>query len=89
VLEAMASGCPVVCGNRTSLPEVAGEAAVQVDPEDHEALAEALRRVLTDAGLRADLRARGLAQAARFSWRRHAQELTAVFTRVRQEARRI
>jgi glycosyltransferase involved in cell wall biosynthesis len=89
VLEAMASGCPVVCGDRTSLPEVAGEAAVPVDPEDHEALAEALRRVLTDDDLRAQLRARGLAQAARFSWRRHAQEVTAVFARVRREARRI
>jgi len=89
VLEAMASGCPVVCGNRTSLPEVAGDAALLVDPEDHEALAEALRRVLTDADLRADLRARGLAHAARFSWRRHVQEVASVFARVRQDARRI
>jgi glycosyltransferase involved in cell wall biosynthesis len=89
VLEAMASGCPVVCADGTSLPEVAGDAALQVDPEDHEALAEALRRVLTDADLRQHLRARGLVQATRFSWRRHARELTAIFAQVRQEARRI
>ncbi|HEY2943210.1 MAG TPA: glycosyltransferase family 1 protein, partial [Vicinamibacteria bacterium] len=89
VLEAMASGCPVVCANRTSLPEVAGDAALLVDPEDHEALAEALRRVSTDADLRADLRARGLAHAARFSWRRHVQEVASVFARVREDARRI
>jgi glycosyltransferase involved in cell wall biosynthesis len=89
VLEAMASGCPVVCGDRTSLPEVAGDAALLVDPEDHEALVEALRRVMSDAELRADLRARGLAQATRFSWRRHVKDVVSVFARVRANARRI
>jgi glycosyltransferase involved in cell wall biosynthesis len=89
VLEAMASGCPVICGNRTALPEVAGEAAWLVDPDDHEALAEALHSLLRDGGRRAELRERGLTQAARFSWRRHVQEVTAVFARVRAEAWRI
>jgi glycosyltransferase involved in cell wall biosynthesis len=89
VLEAMASGCPVVCGNRTSLPEVAGDAALLVEPEDPEALAEAIRRVLTDTALRADLRARGLAQAGRFSWDRHFRGICEALARVRREARRI
>jgi glycosyltransferase involved in cell wall biosynthesis len=89
VLEAMASGCPVVCGNRTSLPEVAGEAALLVDPGDPEALADALRRVLTDGGLRQELTSRGLLQASRFSWDQHVREVSAAFTRVRREARRV
>lgn len=89
VLEAMACGCPVVSSNRTSLPEVAGDAALLVDPEDAEALADAVRRVLMDAALREDLRVRGLLQAARFSWDRHVRDVAAAFARVRQEARRI
>ncbi len=67
VLEAMASGCPVVCSNTTSLPEIAGDAALLVDPRDAEALAAALHRLLTDPDLRVDLIARGLQRAAAFS----------------------
>ncbi len=68
VLEAMASGCPVVCSNLTSVPEVAGDAALLRDPRDTNALAEALRAVARDEALRLDLRARGLARAALFRW---------------------
>jgi alpha-1,3-rhamnosyl/mannosyltransferase len=89
VLEAMACGVPVVCSDRTSLPEVAGGAALLVDPEDPAALADALRRVLEDAALRADLVARGLRRAAEFSWDRHVREVTAAFARVRADARRV
>jgi glycosyltransferase involved in cell wall biosynthesis len=89
VLEAMASGCPVICGNRTALPEVAGEAAWLVDPEDPEALAAALHALLGDPDRRAERISLGLSQAARFSWRRHVQQVTAVFARVRAEAWRI
>lgn len=75
VLEAMACGTPVVAASASSLPEVAGDAALLVPPTDVAALAEALWRALDDTDLRADLRARGLAQARRFTWRASAQHL--------------
>lgn len=81
VLEAMACGAPVVTSNRSSLPEVAGEAALLVDPTAVDALAAALLRLLGDAGLASELRSRGLAQAARFPWSRTAQETAAVYRR--------
>jgi glycosyltransferase involved in cell wall biosynthesis len=74
VLEAMACGTPVVCSNVSSLPEVAGDAALLVDPLDTDALAAAIERVVTDGGLRRNLVERGFAQAERFSWRRCAQK---------------
>jgi glycosyltransferase involved in cell wall biosynthesis len=67
-LEAMASGTPVVTSNVSSLPEVAGDGAVLVDPYNPEAIADGIYRVLTDADLAADLRRRGLARARQFSW---------------------
>ncbi|MGI8422758.1 MAG: glycosyltransferase family 4 protein [Chloroflexota bacterium] len=73
-LEALACGTPVVCSNRSSLPELMGDAALLVDPEDDGALADALRRVLTDPELRSDLAERGPTQAARFSWDKCARE---------------
>jgi len=73
-LEAMSCGAPVVCSNRTSLPEVVGDAALSVDPEDTQALVEAMRSVLTDTSLAIDLRARSLQRAAQFSWRKTATE---------------
>jgi glycosyltransferase involved in cell wall biosynthesis len=82
VLEAMACGAPVVCSNTSSLPEVTGDAALLIDPLNVDALTEVLRRVLDDPALAADLRARGLAQAARFSWARAAEETLAVYRRV-------
>lgn len=74
-LEAMACGTPVLVANRTSLPEVVGDAGVLVEPA-LEPLGDALVRLLNDPGLRADLSRRGVARAAEFSWRRTA-ELTA------------
>ncbi len=74
VLEAMACGVPVVCSDASSLPEVAGQAALLVDPLDTEAWAEALRRVTTDQDLRRTLVEHGSEQVRRFSWRRAAQE---------------
>lgn len=67
-LEAMACGTPVITSNTSSLPEVVGDAGLMVSPTDPVALAEAIRRVLVDADLRAELRQRGLARARRFSW---------------------
>jgi glycosyltransferase involved in cell wall biosynthesis len=82
VLEAMACGTPVVCSNTTSLPELAGDAALSVSPHDAEAMADALRRVLTDSALAADLRARGMAQAAAFTWARTVEQTLDVYRRV-------
>lgn len=87
VLEAMASGCPVVCSGTTSLPEIAGDAAVFVDPADAEGCADAMSRLLREPDLCADLRARGQRRAACFSWRRHAWDTIGVFHHVHQRAR--
>ena len=67
-LEAMACGTPVVSSLATSLPEVVGDAAVAVDPLDVDSIANGIDRIVSDEQLRAELRVRGLAQAARFSW---------------------
>jgi alpha-1,3-rhamnosyl/mannosyltransferase len=79
VLEAMACGTPVVCSSTSSLPEVVGDAALTVDPLDEQALAAVMARALGDVAQREEMRARGLAQAARFSWERTAQETLAVY----------
>jgi glycosyltransferase involved in cell wall biosynthesis len=68
VLEAMACGTPVICSNRPSLPEVAGDAALLIDPTDTGAIARAMTRVLDDATFRADLHERSLKRSAQFSW---------------------
>jgi glycosyltransferase involved in cell wall biosynthesis len=75
VLEAMACGTPVVCSSKSSLPEVAGEAGLLVDPLDVDALSEAMARVLEDKTLREEMVARGYAQAAQFTWERAATQL--------------
>ena len=81
VLEAMACGCPVVAGDRSSIPEVAGDAALLVDPQSAEELAAAIRRLVTDESLRASLRALGLERAAVFTWARTAEGMLAAFER--------
>lgn len=78
-LEAMACGTPVITSNTSSLPEVVGDAGVTIDPHDPAALAAALLRVLRDADLRADLRARGLHRAQQFSYRASAERTLAVY----------
>jgi glycosyltransferase involved in cell wall biosynthesis len=81
-LEAMACGTPVVVSNRSSLPEIVGEAGILVDPDDLDSIAQALARVLTDGVLRTQMREQGLARAAQFSWERAAQETLAVYGQV-------
>ena len=85
VLEAMACGTPVICSNTSSLPEVAGEAALLVDPLDSHELAGAIHRIATDARLRRLLVARGLEQVARFSWQRCARETLQVLEEAGRE----
>jgi glycosyltransferase involved in cell wall biosynthesis len=79
LLEAMASGVPVVAANATSIPEVVGNAGVLFDPRDVDDLVTALDRVLTDSRLRDDLRTRGLARAGEFTWERCAQKTLDVY----------
>ena len=78
VLEAMASGVPVVAANRAALPETCGGAAVLVDPDDEAALADALASVVTDEELRRTLVLGGLERASLFSWDRAARATDAV-----------
>ena len=74
VVEAMACGVPVLTSNISATAEVAGDAAVLVDPLSVDAIRDGLRRLLEDGELRTDLSARGRARAAEFSWRRAADE---------------
>jgi glycosyltransferase involved in cell wall biosynthesis len=78
-LEAMACGTPVVVSDSSSLPEVVGDAGLQVDPHDPDALAVALERAILDEPLRAELRRRGLERAATFTWAAAAGRLLAVY----------
>lgn len=85
VLEAMACGTPVVCSRAASLPEVAGDAALLVEPGDARGLADAILRVLSDPLLAETLRHRGLARAHEFTWKRTAQETLDVYRRAAAE----
>lgn len=87
VLEAMACGTPVITSNTSSLPEVAGEAAILVDPYNIQQIAQAMQQVLTNPELAADLRQRGLENAAKYSWERTARETVAVYQRVLENRR--
>jgi len=79
VLEAMACGCPVVTSNVSSLPEVAGDAAILVNPKDKAQLLQAMYRVLNDPELRDRMARAGLARAAQFSWNRCAEMTLEVY----------
>lgn len=81
VLEAMACGTPVVTSTVSSLPEAAGDAALLVDPTDVEAIADALRRILTDQALAQSLRAKGLAHVTPYTWGRTAGQLADAFNK--------
>jgi glycosyltransferase involved in cell wall biosynthesis len=81
-LEAMASGTPVVTSNVSSLPEVAGNAAVLVDPYDTHSIADGIHRVLTDDALRAELRRLGLARAKQFSWESSVRRVREIYGQV-------
>jgi glycosyltransferase involved in cell wall biosynthesis len=78
-LEAMACGTPVITSNSSSLPEVVGDAGLMAPPNEPAAFAAAIDQVLSDGELRAELRERGLAQAARFTWRATAEGTLAAY----------
>jgi glycosyltransferase involved in cell wall biosynthesis len=80
VLEAMACGAPVVCSQATALSEVAGDAAILVDPLDAESIADGLSRVLADRELRETLRQRGFVRAGQFGWDATAQQVWGVLS---------
>jgi glycosyltransferase involved in cell wall biosynthesis len=82
-LEAMSQGCPVVCSDTSSLPEVVGDAALTVASDDVDALRSAVERVVDDEALRADLAIRGRARAATFTWERCAQQTLEVYRSLR------
>lgn len=86
VLEAMACGAPLVCSERTALPEAVGTAGLLVDPENVHAVAKAMRRVLESSELREDLRARAYARSKQFGWDQVALDTAALYTQV-MEAR--
>jgi glycosyltransferase involved in cell wall biosynthesis len=79
-------GCPVVCSNRASIPEVVGDAGVYFDPDDVEDLRAKLERVATSDELQADLRARGQARLTAFSWDRCAAATAQIYRDVMNSA---
>jgi glycosyltransferase involved in cell wall biosynthesis len=82
VVEAMASGVPVITSSVSCLPEIAADAADLVHPDDIDGLRNSIERLLEDEGRRVELRARGIERAKRFSWQRCAEETVAVYRRV-------
>jgi glycosyltransferase involved in cell wall biosynthesis len=87
VLEAMACGVPVITSNVSSLPEVAGDAAVLVAPHDVEQLAEALQNLIASSKMRQTLQEKGLAHAARFSWERTARQTICVYKAASEQSK--
>lgn len=86
VLEAMSCGTPVITSNVSSLPEVGGEAALYVNPQNQEEMDQALKMLMESEDLRNELRKKGLIQAKKFSWKKAAQETANVYRRVLNEA---
>ncbi len=83
ILEAMAAGAAVITSNRSAMPEVAGDAALLVDPFTVEELREGLRRVTGDEGLREELRARGRVRAREFTWENAVEQTWGVYRELR------
>lgn len=82
ILEAMACGTPVITSNTTAPPEVAGDAAILVNPDEVDQLGEAIVRVLQDPILQVDLRAKGFERAGQFTWERTARETLALYREI-------
>jgi glycosyltransferase involved in cell wall biosynthesis len=82
IMEAMASGCPVITSNTTACAEVAGDAALLVNPRSLEEITNAMNRLILDYNLRIVLRKKGIERAEMFSWRKSAEEYLTVFTEI-------
>jgi glycosyltransferase involved in cell wall biosynthesis len=82
VLEAMAVGTPVICSDTSSLPEVAGDAAIFFPPHDQNALATAIENLIQSPSLAEELRRKGLAQARQFTWQRTAEQTLEIYREV-------
>jgi len=85
ILEAMACGCPVITSNVSSMPEVAGDAAILVNPEDENEIAEAIGNVLKDDNIKKQLREKGFEEVKKFSWEKVAKETLKVIEGVLRE----
>jgi glycosyltransferase involved in cell wall biosynthesis len=81
-LEAMACGTPVLSSDNTSMPEICGEAAYYVDPEDEDSIAAGIATLLGDEAFRKDLGQKGLERSKMYSWERAARETTDVYQKV-------
>jgi glycosyltransferase involved in cell wall biosynthesis len=82
ILEAMAMGVPVVCSDRASLPEVAGEAAVYFNPLSVEDMAQKIGHIASNPALRDELRQKGFENVKRFSWEKTARETLVIYRQV-------
>jgi glycosyltransferase involved in cell wall biosynthesis len=82
ILEAMQCGTPVISSNATSLPEVAGEAAILINPYDKDELSQAMLNLLSDENLRNELTQKGLERAKQFSWSKCAQETVEIYQKI-------
>lgn len=88
VLEAMASGVPVIASNRGSLPEVVGGAGILVDPEDYETMAKSIASIMDCSDLRSELREAGLKHARQFTWQKTAERTIQVYRHVYEKYRK-
>ena len=75
ILEAQSVDVPVITSNNSSIPEVAGDSAIFIDPKNSEEIAEAVQKILSDENIKKDLIAKGLENVKRFSWEKCAQEI--------------
>ena len=82
LLEAMACGAPVVSSNASSLPELAGDAALLIDPDDAEGFTAAIRQLIDQPNLASILRQRGLLQARKFTWQAAARQTAELYTKI-------
>ena len=87
ILEAMSYGLPVITSNGSAMPEVAGDAALLVDPQNASEIREAMQRILNDTALASDLSRKGLHRASLFSWEKCAKETYLVYCELLSELR--